>query len=82
MLGCQGEVDILARARRHVERLAPNLDKVIITDLTSGKTLASFYSSTLSLSQSRADEDDDQVNPMNHQEKHLPSVFFPGGGDF
>ena len=58
VLGCQGEVDILARARRHVERLAPNLDKVIITDLTSGKTLASFYSSTLSLSQSRTDEDD------------------------
>ena len=82
VLKTQGEVDILAGARRHVERLAPNLDKVTITDLTSGKTLASFYSSTLSLSQSRADEDYDQVNPGNHQEKPLPSVFFLGGGDF
>ena len=82
VLKTQGEVDILAGARRHVERLAPNLDKVTITDLTSGKTLASFYSSTLSLSQSRADEDYDQVNPGNYQEKHLPSVFFLGGGDF
>ena len=82
VLKTQGEVDMLAGARRHVERLATNLERVTITDLTSGKTLASFYSSILSLSQSRADEDYDQVNPGNHQEKHLPSVFFLGGGDF
>ena len=53
VIGDKGEEEILAGARRHVARIAPNLDKVIITDLTSGKTLASFYSSTLSLSQTK-----------------------------
>ena len=65
VLGDKGKEEFLAGARRHVERIAPNLDKVIITDLTSGKNLASFYSSTLSLIQTnevmdRSEEEDER----------------------
>lgn len=79
VLGEQGEVEILAGARRHVERLAPNLDKVIITDLTSGATLASFYSSTLSLSQPKeVEKEEERLLELSRKLKAPPIVSVAG----
>ena len=86
VLGDQGEVETLAGARRHVERIAPNLDKVIITDLISGDTLASFYSSTLSLGQSKeveeSSEDEfgekEQLLGLSEKLKAPPTVSVAG----
>ena len=71
VLSDQGKVDILAGARRHVERLSPTLDKVTITDLNTGKSLASFYSSTLSLSQSREEVESSEKEDDNRQKRLL-----------
>ena len=71
VIGDKGEEEILAGARRHVERIAPNLDKVIITDLTSDNTLASFYSSTLSLGQSREVMDRSEEEDVRRQKRLL-----------
>ena len=82
VLGGQGEVDILAGARRHVERLAPNLDKVTITDTPSGKNLAFFYLSTLSLSQSREEvgrsEEEGLLLELSKKLKAQPIVSVAG----
>ena len=71
VLSDQGKVDILAGARRHVERLSPTLDKVTITDLNTGKSLASFYSSTLSLCQSREEVESSEKEDDNRQKRLL-----------
>ena len=72
VLGDKGKEEILAGARRRVEGIAPNLDKVIITDLTSGKTMDSFYSSTLSLSQTK--EVMDRSEEDERRQKRLLSL--------
>ena len=79
VIGTQGEVDILAEAKRHVKRLGPNLDMVTIAEPTSGKNLASFYSSTLDLGMYEEDfEEKEELLILSKKLKAKPIVSVAG----
>ena len=76
-----GRVESLAGARRHVERAAPNLDKITVTDITGG-TLAAFYSTTLTLlhadEESETNDDERRLLELSKKLKVQPVVSVAG----